>query len=450
MTNRALLHSLLLAAWLAASLPARAERLSLDQAYRLAIRHNPNIAMLRERVAQAEAARHRAWSALKPSASFQGSYTHNDQEIVIDFSGMFPAGITPPSGFPSRSVYQLQDQFAFTVGASLPIFRGPAYPRLSAARTGIEVARLREVRSQQEFLLRVAQAYYQVVSREDAVKALETKLGVDRKHLTVARTRLEVGQAPRSEVLRADLVATQDEQTLLAQRNGVEAARRALAILIGVPDRPQVERPAEPAAPSLSESEMVATAQTARLDLKAADLSIRVARKSVEAVWMSFLPSLDLSWAYRWTEAQGFATNQGMWNLMASLNVPIYDAGLRYADLRDARSRLIEAREQQRALNLDIETEVVRLRSDLASAVAGVVSARKAVTLAHTTLEDMEASFQVGAATQLDVLDASQRLLDAELQLTSSLSNRDLSRLAILHALGRFDPLRHQASVEGR
>ena len=58
---------------------AAADRtLSLTAAYDLALRNHPSIHLLRERVQQAEAARYRAWGALKPTASFQGTFTHHD------------------------------------------------------------------------------------------------------------------------------------------------------------------------------------------------------------------------------------------------------------------------------------------------------------------------------------------------------------------------------------
>jgi outer membrane protein len=405
---------------------------SLEEAYALALRNNPNLQILKERVRQAEVARYRAWSALKPTASCSGTFTHYDTEIVVPLPGAEPI------------VIQKQDQFGFTALASLPLFRGPAYPRIGMARQSVELAQLREMRSQQDFLLRVAQAYYLVVTRGDGVSALTRKLEVDRKHLAAAQAQVQVGQAPRSTVLRADLVATQDEQTLRAQRIMLQAAQRQLAILLGVPGSVEASRPSEPASPGGSAGQMTESALRDRLDIKAATLSVDLAQKAREAVWWGFLPTLDLSWLYRWSEAAGFAPSNGTWSLFLTLNVPLYDGGNRYADLRDNASKLIEARQQRQALALEVESEIVRLRAEVESASAGVVSAQKAVNLAQTTTEDMEASFEVGAATQLDVLDAAQRLLDAELQLSGTLYQRDLARLALAHAQGQFDPPRRK------
>jgi outer membrane protein TolC len=282
----------------------------------------------------------------------------------------------------------------------------------------------------------VARAYYLVVSQKEVVTALQNKVKVDEKHLAAAKARFEVGQSPRSEVLRADLVATQDKQQLRTQTNTLHAARRQLALLVGLKGSVDVKRPAEPA----STDGEVGQALAVRHDYQATDVAIKLARQGKDTVWWGFLPLLDLSWLYRWSETEGFAGERGAWQLMFTLNVPIYDGGVRYANLREASAKLREAESQRRALALQIESEIVKLRSDVESANAGVVSARKALELAKTTASDMEVSFEAGAVTQLDVLDANQRLLDAELALTAQIFQRDLARLALTHALGKFDP----------
>ena len=426
-----------LALVLGVSVPARAEVITLDRAYRLALRTHPSIQLLKERVRQAEAARFRAWSALKPNASFQGTFTHFDKQIEIDF-GAFMKLIDPNA--PSEpTVIQQQDQFGFTAVANLPLFRGPAYPGIGMARKQVELARLGEIRSRRDFLLQVAQAYYMVVSQKEVVLALEHTVAVDEKHLAAAKARFQVGQSPRSEVLRADLVTTQDRQKLRVERNRLKAARRQLAILLGQQGEADVQRPAEPGSPK-GGREAVRGALEVREDYQATEVATALAAQAKESVWWGFLPSLDLSWLYRWSEAAGFAGEKGNWQLMFTLNVPIYDGGVRYANLRETHSRLREAEEQRRALALRIEADIVRLETEVDSANAGVVSARKALELAKTTASDMEVSFEAGAVTKLDVLDANQRLLNADLGLTSAMFQRDLARLALAHALGRFRP----------
>ena len=410
---------------------ARADKVvSLDQAFRMANRNHPTMEVLRERVEQAKAARYKAWSAVKPTANAQTTFTIYDRRIELP---PFAAGIPP-------IVLQEKYQWGFTGIAKLPLFVGPAYPAIQMAYKQVELSRLSVLRSQKDFLLQVANAYYAVVTQKEIITSLERKVALDRKHLAAARAKLEVGQTARGDVLRAELVATQDEQQLTTAKINLAAARRQLAILLGQPGSVDVRRPTEPTSPAGDAATLTDRALRLRTDVRASALGIEIAEKGKEAAWWGFLPSLDLSWIYRWSETTGFTGDPDTWYFVFTLNIPIYDGGVRYASLRDGASKLRRSRAQHRALKASIRSEVVKLRADVASAESSVVSARKSVELARTSASDMQASYEVGAVSQLDALDASQRQLEAEINLSGSLYRRDMARLALAHALGQFNP----------
>ena len=415
--------------------PARAERVvELSQAFRLAMKNHPTVAILQERVSQAEAARYRSWTRVKPTAFMQQSLSIYDNEVILPATAM-----GAPAGTPDL-VFQKKYQWGSVINITLPLIVAPAYPAIQAAYKQVEIARLNTVRSSREFLLQVARAYYAVVSQKEILRSLGTKVGLDEKHLSAAQAKVEVGQAARATALRADLVLTQDRQKLLVAKNAVQAAKLQLAILLGVPGPVDVERPAEPPTPTGAYPDQVQQAVQRREDLRAANLGVEAASKGRTATWLGFLPTLDLSWNYRWTQAAGFVGDQDTWFFLFNLNIPIYDGGARYAGLRKTASQIRMAREQVRALKASIASEIVKQRADLTSAEAGMVSAHKAVNLARATSEDLVASFEAGATTQLDALDASQRLLEAEINLVASKFQRDIARLSLAHALGVFAP----------
>jgi len=417
--------------------PAHAREMQvvkLAQAFRLAMKNHPTIRILQERVRLAEVARYRSWTKVKPSAFMQQSLSIYDNEVILPATAM-----GAPAGTPDL-VFQKKYQWGSLIQLSLPLIVAPAYPAIQAAYKQVEVARLNEVRSSREFLLQVAKSYYAVVSQKEIMRSLGTKVSLDEKHLAAAKAKLEVGQTARAAVLRADLVLTQDRQKLLVARNALQAARRQLGILLGLNRPVEVERPAEPPTPAGSYQEQLHKAVQGRGDIRAASLSVEAASKGRTAAWLTFLPTLDLSWNYRWTQAAGFIGDQDTWYFLFNLNLALYDGGARYASLKDSASKIRMAREQVRALKASIAGEIVRQRSDLTTAEAGLVSAEKALKLARASREDMDASYEVGAVTQLDVLDASQRQLEAEINLVSSKFQRDIARLSLAHALGAFAP----------
>ncbi len=404
--------------------------ITIEQAYALALRNNPTLELMAEAVRQAEAERYKAWAALKPTAAMQTTLNVYDEEIAFDFPGM------------GSVTLQKKTQFGMNLVATVPLFVGPAYPAIGLARKTVELKQLDQARSRQALMLQVAGAYYAVVSQKEVVTALQHKVQVDEKNLAAARARFDVGSDPRSTVMRADLVLTQDQQKLRSATDGLAAARRILAIYLRTPGPLEVQQPAEPPSPLAAHDALYGAALRDRADYQAAALGVELARKGKEVTWWGFLPSLTASWMYRWSEATNFVGDHDTWYFLFNLNLPLYDGGLRYADLRSADAGVRLAALQRKALAEGIETELVQLASSLESAEAGVVSARKALGLARATAEDMEASYAAGQTTQLDVLDAGQRLLDAELALTSSLYSRDLARLSLRHALGSFDPLK--------
>ena len=436
---RAIVVSTAVALVTASSGPAGAAPLSLTDAYKRALRASPSLALMRARIAQARATHRRAWSTLLPTASVVGSFTHNQFEATLDFSEFIPPGSSLP--VPDPVVIQKRNQFGFDAAAKLPLFRGPAYPQIGVAKKGIEQARLRRIQTRGDYLLSVARVYYTALGQKEAVKARDNKVKLDERNLKAAQARFQLGQAMRSDVMQAELVLTQDKQALVRQRLLLDASRRELGLMIGTRGAVDVVEPPLPKAPAGEPRALVGRALERRADLRADAVAVDAARQGKRAAWWQFAPLLDANFVYSWREASGFSGQNGAYILTLNLTLPIYD-DTRYAALKKSQAEIGAAEAQRRARILAVSRQVVRLRAELLASEAELVSAKKAEALARTTAEDMLARYEAGTAIQLNVLDASQRLLEAELTLTRARYTRDLARIALSHAVGGFSPLR--------
>lgn len=418
------------------SAPGPAPRvLTLPQAYQLALRNNPTLQQMDARVGLAEAERRRAWARVNPTARLEGSYTFNAPEVTIDPTAGQPGA--PPS---DPIVILRRFQLGFGARAALPLFEGPAYHLIGAAKKGVRAARKRLLRARQDFMLRVASAYYLALGRHEVIKALEDQLSVDRRNLEIARVRLEVGRIVRSEQLRAELVLVQDSQALRQERYTYEAAKRRVAILVGATGAIDLAKPAEPPSPLGRRAQLLRTALNHRVDIHALELDLAAARNTKTAAWWSFLPTLGLNLLYQWQEAEGFAGQQDTLAILARVNFPVYEGGVRYAELRRARATIAQSEAARAELQRDIAENIVQLRAELLSVEAGLVAARKALTLAITASDEMTARYEAGSATQIDQLDATRRRLEAQIDLIRARYTRDLARIALAHTMGRFDP----------
>jgi outer membrane protein len=410
-------------------------RVTLAQALKMALASNPSVAIFDARVKKAAAELRRSWSAYKPQLTASLSYARNIPDARLDFSEFIPPGFTVPDPI---TVVQ-KDTFTLKAGLTQTVFDGAAAMSIGVARKQVGAAALERKRGRLDFLIDVARAYYSVLLLEQDRRSLAEKIKVDARNQKVAAARVEAGQRPRVDVLQAALELTRTRQALITNGHRLAAARRQLAILIGVKGLVQVQRPPVLVAPKNALSRRaIKAAMRRRGDVKAARLAVLAAEQQRRAGWWSFVPTLSASVGYRLQNFDGFAGQGDAWVLGATLDVPLYLGGIRYASIAAAKAQVADVSAKERALRQKIESEIVRLSAELAAAESGLVTAKKALALAKTVVGDMAARYEAGTATQVEVLSANQRQLESELTLNRAQLSRDLLRLQLTHALGRF------------
>jgi outer membrane protein TolC len=417
---------------------------TLEQAYALAIKSSPTVRLLAQRT---RAARHRyeeSFIPLKPTLGLRASYTHNDELLRLDPNEFIPSGLgLVSSAEPIR--IQERNQFAVYIKATVPLLRPGTYPQISAARNQARVAQLREIRSKEDFLLEVGRGYYRLLAWKEGITALERKVARDRQSVKQAKARVQSGTTPRTDQLRAELELTQSFGQLDQERIRLSAGRASLAILLGLTEAIDVVRP--PLTTTwMSVSSLEALCDRAgndRQDLHAAALELEAARMLKKAVRLSFLPSAEAAGLFRWDSVKGFSERKVHGQFMLNLTMPLYDGGQRYSLLRMSEINIARRKAEQDQLKRQVHHELIRQRAMLRSALSNVVVTRQAIELARSAAKDTERHYQVGAATQLELLDANQRLLQAELAAAQLGFQIAAARLGLEHATG---VLRHRAA----
>jgi outer membrane protein TolC len=182
--------------------------------------------------------------------------------------------------------------------------------------------------------------------------------------------------------------------------------------------------------------DFVHRAMDERLDLHAARRQIRLAELDLDSVWMSFTPSLDLTWSlsHTLTDLGGFGDRRTSWNLVVALSVPLLTGGLRVGQIRDRRARIRQAELAEEALRRSAATEVRRSYRSWRTAMATLAISQRQLELARETNRLVRASFAAGAATSLDLVDSQRMLAAAEIDVEI---RRLSSQLALIELLSR-------------
>jgi cobalt-zinc-cadmium efflux system outer membrane protein len=188
-----------------------AETLTLERALELAERNNPRLAVA---VAQTEAAR----SAILTARAYP------NPETVFD------------AGRQRARELDVRDGNVFILGLAQPIdLPSVREPRIRAAESGLEGSRFALQESRLALRAAVKLAYYEVVRRQAEVDlAAETQRLLEDIRRRIA-VRVDVGEAPRLELTRADAEARGAANATTSARLRVTEARAQLLALIGLP-----------------------------------------------------------------------------------------------------------------------------------------------------------------------------------------------------------------------
>jgi outer membrane protein TolC len=412
------------------------EPLTLDKAMRLANQDNERIALAGEDYLQALINKDRAASSFLPTVSLEPNYTITDKPN----SQAGGSGAVGTIG-------------GFRVGGStLRRFEAPVVSRINLFNGFGDVARLRRagaVAEQRRFqlldqqaltLLDVAQVYFQVLRSERLIQVLESSSRVQDERVRDIEARQNAGLARPLDVAQTRAQAADTRVSLTTARSDARNGRTTLAFLIGAPrvDGP-LDFSTEGDLAATSALEPLETVQERALnqreDVLAARASITAAEQGVRAAISQYYPSVSLNFnAFLYRENFDDASK---WTAVLNANLPIFTAGLIHADVREAWSLLRQAALFDSLTTRQVVQDVHIAYENVLASRARLTDLRTQVDAARDALNQAEASYRVGLATNLERLAAQSQELDAELQMASEQYDQSLLLLDLTRFTGR-------------
>jgi outer membrane protein TolC len=402
--------------------------LTLDEALQAARENNLDIQVARARLQQSQLLSNRAWAAYLPTVSVGGSYTRQ-KEITLPLAS--------PTGEVTQVLIQPPNQYGAQAEVRQAILAPSLWPAIRNAGIAEEVAELSTENVRREILFGVAQAYFAAASYQEAIRAAEFLLEVNRARESDTQKRFDAGTVTRVALLRAQLDRARAEQDLVRARNAYSSAKLALSTLIQRPPEFTLELPPVPQVPS-EDVDLVQQALEQRPDVAAARRSLDLAVGRRTAVWFSYAPSVGFSGLYRLNGTPSAFAPRDNWSLTLSAQWVLWDGGTREINLREESARVAEASAQRKQAEARAVEEVSRARLDYENARANLAKAEEALGLARETQRLTEISFKAGVATYLEVADANSALTNAEVGAISERLQTSLAALRVLRAAGLF------------
>ena len=374
---------------------------------------------------QEKAAQGRA--GLLPNVNASGNVTRNDLHSSL------PGG---DAQFTSNG---------YSVSAAQPLFRMQNWVQYAQSKEQVKIAEMQFKAAEQDLILRVAQAYFDVLQSQDNMAFIAAQKAAITEQLASAKRNFEVGTATITDTneaqARYDLAVAQE----IAEQNSLDIHLRALEKLIGKPPG-ALDALAEPAqfkAEAGAIDDWAARATRGNLQAEIQRITKTIADKEVERNRAGHYPTLDAVAGYNVNNNQSFVTMQvdsRVASIGLQLNVPIYQGGLTSSRVREAVANQEKARQDLEAATRDAGLQARQAWLNVNSGAARVRALEQALVSSQAQLDSTKLGLQVGVRTSLDVLNAEQQVFSARRDLASARYTYLLAGLSLKAAVGALGP----------
>ena len=420
------LHAL--AAALAIALPGTAAAQSLKELYDAARAYDAAYLAAR---AQAQAAEHKAEQAhalVRPSltAVAAGSYGQTKFETI---------------GSRDTRVNQA------ALNGRYPLFNRSNSVNVEQAAKSLEVAQADLESAEQDLVVRVAVAYFDVLGAQDTLTAVRANKAQITEQLASAKRNFEVGTTTitdtRGAQARFDLASAQE----IAAENDLHAKRIALDQLVGrtgVTPKPLAVPVELPALVPAGVEDWVGTADGVHPLVRRARLGQEIAQLETTKAKAAELPTVDATAQVGAQDSRGSAITlpgtAATGTLGVQLNWPIYTGGLTQNRIKETLSLEEKAGNDLSAARRGVAQSTRVAYFGVQSGHAQVKALEAAEVSSKLALEATQLGYKVGVRVNLDVLNATTQLYSTQRDLAKARYDVIVGGLRLRQASGQLAP----------
>jgi outer membrane protein len=328
------------------------------------------------------------------------------------------------------------NEYEYGIGVSQPLWQGgrvTSQIRAAQNQVAARLARLHEI--EQRVFLSVVTAYTSVYLDQQVLGLEKHNEQLLFQHLQSTRARLRNGEATRTDLAEAQARLEQARsEVIAAQGQLANEDARFLEVVGSKPGFLVTPTPTHPLPHSLAEAEALAREN---FSVIAARFGVRAAHETIETVRSAALPEIQLIGSYgrAYNPEFGF-TRLNTASILLSVSVPIYSGGVTRSRIRAARAELRENRENARAVLRAALTEATQSWQRYVTAGARLRALHSQVVAEKIAYRGVVAEHRQGVKTLLNVLNAEQELLAAQVSYVSSQAERVVAGYAIRAAVG--------------
>jgi len=336
-----------------------------------------------------------------------------------------------------------------SISASQPLYRPANLATFEQGRKQVDIAKAQLDAIEQDLIVRVSSAYFDVLSAQDNVFLIREQKKFVAEQLASAKRNFEVGTATitdsREAESRFDLIVSAE----IGAENDLRVKRLALEVIVGkaASDPKPLARPVVlPAIPLTDDAFWVQQAEVNNPTLRQARLGVDVAKLETAKAYAGHKPTLDLTASYGNTRYPGGNASSGFYTRTTAgtvglvLNVPIFSGFLVQNQVKQTLALEEKAKSDLDGVQRNVVQGTRAIFFGVKSGLGQVKALETAEISTKSALESNILGYQVGVRINLDVLNAQAALFVARRDLDLTRYNVLLNSLKLRQAAGVLKP----------
>jgi len=341
-----------------------------------------------------------------------------------------------------------------TTAATLvqPIYRPAAWAAYRQGGRLLQQAAAQYEAAEHDLLIRVSQAYFDVLTSEDNLELVQTQKKAVSEQLASAQRNFEVGTATitgvRDAQARFDLANAQE----IAAENDLRIKRLALNMVVGLSEaKPKrlTKNTALVAPPKEDVNTWVSQSQANSPAVRQAQLALEVADFEIDKATAGHKPTLDAQMTYGRTEnlngtplATGFSLPVTTWNPTVGLvlNVPLFAGFSTMYKVKEASALKDKAQSDLENARRNTEQATRTAYFGLLAGLSQVKAYEAAELSSQSALDANKLGYSVGVNINIDVLNSQSQLYQTKRDLAKARYDVLVTNLKLRQAAGTLTP----------
>jgi len=410
--------------------PAAADRFRLADALALAYSTNPELEAQRAKVRQADDVVAEARGGWRPSVGTSASYGFERAE-----------GVNSKFGFSEGTLNITPLDARATI--SQPILTGgQAYAQVQRAIALVRSARADLLNAEQQILLAATTSYMDVVRDVLLLRVHQDDVSILVRQREATKTQLDAGAATKTDLQEVEVRLAGAQADLAAAQAQLTQSRDNFERIVGRPPETLEDSPPLPRLPGTQEQAMALALRLAPR-IQGAQANDKAAQYGIDNAEGALLPHASIVAQYDYTRnslasALGAGSQGSALSVLGQISVPLYQGGADTARIRQAK----EAKSQSRLSIFDADIATRQVTKDawgtFHAALTAVGFNERRVTASLQALDGVIQQQHQGERSILDILNAEQEKLAAQVALNASRHDMVVTAYQLLAATGQL------------